>query len=499
MGSSTVTVNGIAATNIEKWSATAVDVEVPIGATTGNVIVKVGGVNSNSVGVTIVPAPSITGLSVSSGPIGTSVTVTGTNINPSLQYGGSAVGGPGVSFFPTGGCPFCTATISPSSNTNTSMVITVPAGAITGKLAAVWDGIRGNPFAFTVTGTLAPVALAGLRDVVPLGSTVRLDGTHSYDLNGLSLTYQWSFSSIPSGSHAVLINPATPFPTFVADVAGEYVVSLVVNNGTQSSATTTLSKVSIDTPTAFNNYPIANAGPDQTVSTGATVQLDGSASMNPGGEPISYIWCLWYAPNDTSQLTYKGLASISNPTVVNPTFVASSAGSYFATLTVSSLGGCTAFDPPGVNGATPSGDAVKISTVNSQPVANASPAQSIQAPQTVQLDGTGSTDVDGNVLTYTWSLVSKPTGSAATISSAGYPQPTFNADIVGTYVAQLIVKDGTVNSLPGLSGEPIVSTSTVTITNLDVTPVANAGPAQTAPGGKHSKPGRNSVIGRRWT
>jgi RHS repeat-associated protein len=124
---------------------------------------------------------------------------------------------------------------------------------------------------------------------------------------------------------------------------------------------------------------------------------------------------------------------------------------------------------------------VKISNVNSQPIASAGTDQSIQAPQTVQLDGTGSTDVDGNALTYSWTILTKPTGSIATLANPTTPQPTFNADLVGTYVAQLIVNDGTVNSLPGLTQDPVKSTSTVTITNLDVTPIANPGPAQTVP------------------
>jgi hypothetical protein len=221
-GSSSVTVNGTLASIIESWSATEIFAETPVGATTGNVIVTVGGVKSNGVKLTIVPAPSITKVSLSSGPIGTSITITGTNLDPFWAGGGAAASG--VSFFPTGGCSFCGYIANPTSSSDTSIVVDVPPGATTGDVAVMWDDIDGTPATFTVTGTLAPVADAGLNDVVTLGSTARLDGTHSYDLNGLALTYQWSFSSIPSGSKAVLLNPATPLPTFVADVAGEYAV-----------------------------------------------------------------------------------------------------------------------------------------------------------------------------------------------------------------------------------------------------------------------------------
>ncbi len=72
--------------------------------------------------------------------------------------------------------------------------------------------------------------------------------------------------------------------------------------------------------------PTANAGPDQNVVTGGLVQLDGSASDDPEGAPLSYSWSL-SVPSGSS-------ATLSDPSAVNPTFTADVDGPYVATLIV---------------------------------------------------------------------------------------------------------------------------------------------------------------------
>jgi hypothetical protein len=91
---------------------------------------------------------------------------------------------------------------------------------------------------------------------------------------------------------------------------------------------------------------------------------------------------------------------------------------------------------------------VTITTQNSRPVANAGPAQTVFVGTTVTLDGSQSSDVDGDPLTYRWALTVVPAGSAATLSDPTTVHPTFVVDQVGTYVAQLIVNDGTLDSAP---------------------------------------------------
>lgn len=91
---------------------------------------------------------------------------------------------------------------------------------------------------------------------------------------------------------------------------------------------------------------------------------------------------------------------------------------------------------------------------NTAPVANAGSPQTVSTGDPVTLDGSGSFDVNGNPLTYSWTLTSVPEGSTATLTGATTVSPTFTADLAGGYVASLVVNDGIVNSAP----------STVTIT-----------------------------------
>jgi hypothetical protein len=86
--------------------------------------------------------------------------------------------------------------------------------------------------------------------------------------------------------------------------------------------------------------------------------------------------------------------------------------------------------------------------VNTAPVANAGPDQEVEVGEVVTLSGAGSFDVNGDSLTYAWTLTSKPESSTATLTGATTVSPTFTADLAGTYVATLVVNDGTVNSAP---------------------------------------------------
>lgn len=89
------------------------------------------------------------------------------------------------------------------------------------------------------------------------------------------------------------------------------------------------------------------------------------------------------------------------------------------------------------------------------PVADAGPDQIVLVGETVQLDGSGSYDPDGDLLRYKWSFVARPEGSEASLSDANAVNPTFVADKLGRYVLELEVDDGR----GGISTDQVVVTA----------------------------------------
>ncbi len=282
------------------------------------------------------------------------------------------------------------------------------------------DPVRA-PLAVHVDGVNAPpVANAGPDQKVIPGTLVKVDGIASSDVDGDPLTYKWTLAK-PPGSTAALSSTTVRAPTFTADLAGKYVAKLVVNDGQVNSV--------VDAMAVFaNTPPVANAGPDQKVLPGALVALNGSASSDAEGSPLTYKWTLTVVPPGST-------AVLSNPASATPTFTADLAGKYVAKLVVKDGNLNSVVDAMAV-------------TANTKPLANAGPDQSVTPGALVALSGSASSDADGNPLTYKWSFTSVPAGSTAVLANPTSSAPSFTADLTGSYLVKLIVNDGKVNSAP---------------------------------------------------
>ena len=76
-----------------------------------------------------------------------------------------------------------------------------------------------------------------------------------------------------------------------------------------------------------NRPPVADAGPDQTVFVGEVVQLDGTGSYDPDGDPLTFRWAFVERPQTSG-------AKLDDPTSPRPTFVADYPGVYVLELRV---------------------------------------------------------------------------------------------------------------------------------------------------------------------
>ena len=294
----------------------------------------------------------------------------------------------------------------------------------------------------------APVADAGTDRTVPVNVLVRLDGSGSSSPGGGLLTYQWTLFTRPPGSASTLNNGTVANPTFLPDTVGSYVLRLVVNDGVSDSA---VSEVTI-TAVAGNIAPVADAGPDRSVVTGAPVTLDGSGSRDANGDPITYSWRVISKPAGS-------LATLLTPLAVQTTFTADVTGDYIFGLTVTD------------NNAASSGEdtitiIVKAAGINVPPVADAGPDQNVVTGAAVALDGSGSRDANGDPITYSWTIISKPSGSFATLWTPLAVQTTFTADVSGSYVFALVVRDGSSTSDPS-----IVTISADRLVSISVSPL----------------------------
>jgi uncharacterized protein YjdB len=109
---------------------------------------------------------------------------------------------------------------------------------------------------------------------------------------------------------------------------------------------------------------------------------------------------------------------------------------------------------------------------NHPPVATAGADQSVFIGAAVTLDGTGSSDADtGDTLSYSWTLVSKPSTSSCSLTNATSGTSGFTPDVVGTYILSLKVSDGKADS-ESFCTITVVPPSAVLVSGVSVSPTS---------------------------
>ncbi len=172
-----------------------------------------------------------------------------------------------------------------------------------------------------------------------------------------------------------------------------------------------------------NAKPVANAGVDQTVKAGDVVTLDGTKSTDADGDNITYKWT---APSGIT---------LDNATAAKPKFTApdvKESKDYTFSLVVNDGKADSKADEVIIK--------VVAAGVNAKPVANAGDDQTVEESDVVTLDGTKSSDADGDKITYKWTV---PEG--ITLDDVAVAKPQFtapNVEDATDFTFALVVNDG---------------------------------------------------------
>jgi FG-GAP repeat/IPT/TIG domain/Bacterial Ig-like domain (group 3) len=321
-----VTFNGTAAA-VTSASTTQIVASVPSGASTGKISVTVGTQTATSGGTfTITVAnPTITGFTPGSGPVGATVTITGTNFDPNPAN--DAVAFHGIA-----------AVVS--SATSTQLVATVPAGATTGT-------IKVTVSARSVTSTASFTVTPSITDLDPastaVGNTINIDG--------------YNFSTTRS-ANAVAFN-GTPASVSVATATQLQVV--VPNGATSGPVTVTVGGNVATSPSPFIVVPpptIADFSP-KSGPAGTTVVITGTNfDPNPANDVV--LMGLYSTQATIVSATSTTLTVTVPPGVTTGRITVGVKGSYVASSAIFTT-------PPGITGFTPLvGSIASILTISGQ-------------------------------------------------------------------------------------------------------------------------------------
>jgi hypothetical protein len=195
----------------------------------------------------------------------------------------------------------------------------------------VFDGALISNFAtVTVVASVVNVApTARIETMVPVavGKTITLDGSTSNDPDRDPLTYKWVLISQPTGSSEALSSTTVSKPTLVVSKPGNYVASLVVNDGTVNSDYAFITLTAMAAPTAKAVLTNGTTPLSGNIASGTALTLDGTGSSDPLNTALTYQWTMTAAPTGNT-------VQLATPTASKATFTPVLAGEYVITLVV---------------------------------------------------------------------------------------------------------------------------------------------------------------------
>ena len=266
-------------------------------------------------------------------------------------------------------------------------------------------GLAGGKASFTVTDLSTSAFVPYITIYDPDGNYI----TQTWNQTAASLQ---NINLTKDGIHTVVIRDASSGNANT----GDYLLEFNVPNAPPS-----------------NTKPIVVASAPASVYRGETMVLDASTSYDPDAAPqaLSFEWQLTSAPA-TSTLTN---ADITDANQAIAGFTPDVSGEYHFTLNID-------------DGAETDTTQIMVVVVNHIPLANAGADINSNPGTLITLNGSGSSDADGDLLSYQWQLVAVPEDSSLTsINNSDSVTPNFTPDVAGIYSIQLIVNDGENDSI----------------------------------------------------
>ena len=302
----------------------------------------------------------------------------------------------------------------------------------------------------------APVAdIAGGSMDVDENTPVTLNGSGSYDPNGDALTYRWSQTG---GTPDVGLSPANDTASFTTPVVKQdtqLTFTLTVNDGNEEGD----ASVTITVNNNESDYPVAVVTGPLEADENSIITLNGLRSSDPNGDTLTY---LWTAP--------QGI-TLSNATAPAPTFTAPQVvqpEDLEFELTVRDTDG-------NQNGATL---AVRVlNSVNEPPDAVVTGPPDVGENVIITLNGSNSTDPNGDDLSYEWEyLTGTPVLALSGVNTSSLEFETPNVHGTVDLEFRLTVTD--------LHGDSDTADLTVTLQdNLSNIPVSVPGSNMTVANG----------------